>query len=86
MSKLFKSIIIVILFSPLFSLLAEAQKTQYVSDELVINMRSGKGTGFKIIKIVKSGTPLKVLSTDEGYTHAVTPAGVKGWVLSRFFN
>ena len=26
---------------------AQAKKTQYVSDELVINMRSGKGTGFK---------------------------------------
>ncbi|WP_198263689.1 TIGR04211 family SH3 domain-containing protein [sulfur-oxidizing endosymbiont of Gigantopelta aegis] len=57
---------------------------QYVSDELVINMRSGKGNGFKIIKIVKSGTPLTVLEKDAGYTRARTPQGVEGWVLSRF--
>jgi SH3 domain protein len=57
---------------------------KYVSDELVINMRSGKGNGFKIIKIVKSGTPLTVLEQDAGYTRARTPKGVEGWVLSRF--
>ncbi|MCU7833783.1 MAG: TIGR04211 family SH3 domain-containing protein [gamma proteobacterium symbiont of Taylorina sp.] len=84
MSKLLKIIIVVILLTPFFSLLAEAKKTQYVSDELVINMRSGKGTGFKIIKIIKSGTPLTILNSDTGYTHAVTPGGVQGWVLSRF--
>ncbi|MCP3849398.1 MAG: TIGR04211 family SH3 domain-containing protein [Gammaproteobacteria bacterium] len=59
-------------------------KTQYVSDELVINMRSGKGNGYKIIKIVKSGTPLTVLQEDSGYVRARTPQGVEGWVLSRF--
>ncbi len=57
---------------------------QYVSDELVINMRSGKGNGFKIIKIVKSGTPLTILKQDSGYVLARTPEGVEGWVLKRF--
>ncbi len=71
------------LFSLIFSTEAIA-KVQYVSDELVINMRSGKGNGFKIIKIVKSGTPLTILNQDSGYTRARTPQGVEGWVLSRF--
>ena len=89
MSKLSKSIIISIIFSLFFSLFAiartaEAKKTQYVSDTLSINMRSGKGTGFKITKILKSGTPLTILSTDSGYAQVVTPTGVKGWVLTRF--
>lgn len=84
MSKSYTIILISILTSLVFSVLAEARKTQYVSDELVINMRSGKGTGFKIIKIIKSGTALSVLSSDSGYTQVMTPSGVKGWVLSRF--
>ncbi len=63
---------------------AAVAKVQYVSDELVINMRSGKGNGFKIIKIVKSGTPLTILEQNSGYTRAKTPQGVEGWVLSRF--
>ena len=83
MSKSHKSIIITILFSFFCSMQAEA-KTQYVSDELVINMRSGKGTGFKIIKIIKSGTPLTILGSESGYTQAKTPQGIEGWVLSRF--
>ena len=74
---------IITLFSLLFSA-ASVAKVQYVSDELVINMRSGKGNSFKIIKIVKSGTPLSILKQDSGYTRARTPQGVEGWVLSRF--
>ncbi|MCW8930945.1 MAG: TIGR04211 family SH3 domain-containing protein [Gammaproteobacteria bacterium] len=74
---------IITLFSLFFSSVTVA-KVRYVSDELVINMRSGKGNGFKIIKIIKSGTPLTILAEDSGYTHARTPQGVEGWVLSRF--
>lgn len=73
------------LYALLFSAAASA-KVQYVSDELVINMRSGKGNGFKIIKIIKSGTPLTILEQDSGYTRARTPQGVEGWVLSRFLS
>ena len=68
----------------IFTTLPAMAKTKYVSDELVINMRSGKGNSFKIIKIVKSGTPLTILEEDSGYTRARTPQGVEGWVLSRF--
>ena len=59
-------------------------KVKYVSDELVINMRSGKGTGFKIVNIIKSGTALTVLKKDSGYSQVRTPKGKTGWVLSRF--
>jgi len=79
----YKSVFIITLFSLFFSMTVSA-KVQYVSDELVINMRSGKGNSFKIIKIIKSGTPLTILEQDSGYTRAKTPKGVEGWVLSRF--
>lgn len=74
----------IITFSLLSFSTITVAKVQYVSDELVINMRSGKGNGFKIIKIVKSGTPLTILEQASGYTRAKTPKGVEGWVLSRF--
>lgn len=61
-------------------------QTLYVSDQLEINMRSGKGTGYKITKIIKSGTPLTILKQDSGYARARTPQGVEGWVLSRFLS
>lgn len=82
MDFLNKSVLIFALLI-LFSSMATA-KTQYVSDELVINMRSGKDNSYKIIKIIKSGTPLTVLKTSSGYTQVKTPEGVVGWVLSRF--
>ena len=77
-----KSLLLISLF--VFISLPVAASTKYVSDELVINMRSGKGNSFKIIKIIKSGTPLTVLENDSGYTRARTPQGVEGWVLTRF--
>jgi len=81
----YKSLLLAFLSLVLLSLSSTAiAKTQYVSDELVINMRSGKGNGYKIIKIIKSGTPLTVLQEDSGYVQARTPQGVEGWVLSRF--
>lgn len=76
-------VIFIVTISPA---LVTAAETLYVSDELFINMRSGKGNGFKIIKIIKSGTPLTVLAKDSGYTRARTPQGVEGWVLSRFLS
>lgn len=77
-----KSLFLLAVFA--FFTTSVAAQTKYVSDELVINMRSGKGNSFKIIKIIKSGTPLTVLESDSGYTRARTPQGVEGWVLSRF--
>ena len=76
--------LIIIMLLSLTGFTTAYAKTLYVSDQLVINMRSGKGTGYKIIKIIKSGTPLTILEEDSGYARAQTPQGVEGWVLSRF--
>jgi len=61
-------------------------ETRYVSDTLEITMRSGKGTSFGITRMLRSGTPVKVLATDKktGYTQVRTNSGKEGWVLSRF--
>ncbi len=60
-------------------------ETRYVSDRLDIQMRTGKGTKFRILRMLPSGTAVEVLETDKanGYTRVRTPGGVEGWVLSR---
>jgi len=61
-------------------------ETRYVSDSLEITMRSGKGNGYSISRMLSSGTPVEVLEVDKdaGYTRVRTRSGKEGWVLSRY--
>ena len=61
-------------------------ETRYVSDRLEIQMRTGKGTQFRILRMLPSGTALEILEVDQenGYSRVRTPSGVEGWVLSRY--
>jgi SH3 domain protein len=71
----------------LLPILVEAQTTQYVSDHLVITMRSGQGSQYQILKTLPSGTRLEVLETsDTGYTRVRNAEGIEGWVLSRYLS
>jgi SH3 domain protein len=80
-----KKLLIVVCLSSLLSGHALAE-TRYVSDSLEITMRSGKSTSHGIIRMLRSGTRLTVLETDNdsGYSHVRTRDGKTGWVLSRF--
>jgi len=68
------------------ALSASAQaKTQYVSDHLVITVRTGQGAQFQIIKTLESGEHVEVLeTTDTGYTKVKTSDGTEGWVRSQY--
>lgn len=71
----------------LMPLLASAQTTRYVSDELEITMRNGQGVKYGIRKMLKSGAKLDVLETDpNGYSKVRTAEGVEGWVLTRYLS
>ena len=80
-----KNAIIPVFLSLLITGTALAE-TRYVSDNLEITMRSGKGTSYGITRMLRSGTPVDVLDEDEetGYTHVRIKGGKEGWVLSRF--
>lgn len=66
------------------SLSAQAE-TKYVSDHLVITVRTGQGAQFQIIKTLESGTHVNVLETTEtGYTRIKTSDGTEGWVRSQY--
>jgi SH3 domain protein len=80
-----KNVIIPIFLSLLVCGTALAE-TRYVSDNLEITMRSGKGTSYGITRMLRSGTPVEVLEEDKdaGYTQVRVKGGKEGWVLSRF--
>jgi len=59
--------------------------TQYVSDELTITLRTGEGDQYKILKMLKTGTPVEILQ--EGTADHVfvrTSDGTEGWVKKQY--
>lgn len=64
--------------------LASAE-TQYVSDRLIITVRTGQGAQFSIIKTITTGEHVEVLETTEtGYTKVKTSDGTEGWVRTQY--
>ena len=61
-------------------------ETRYVSDELEITLRVGPSIKQRITSMLKSGTPVEILSVDpkSGYSKVRTANGKTGFVLSRF--
>ncbi|MGD8785064.1 MAG: TIGR04211 family SH3 domain-containing protein [Thioalkalispiraceae bacterium] len=61
--------------------------TKYVTDHLIITMRSGQGNQFEIIKTLPSGTRLEILEeTDTGYTMVRLEDGTEGWVRTQYLS
>jgi SH3 domain protein len=60
--------------------------TRYVGDQLVITLRIGKSTEHKIIKTLKTGTPLEVLEEDKTYLKVRTLDGAVGYVLRQYIS
>jgi len=63
-----------------------AGQTLYVSDQLVITVRTGPSTENAIIGNLVSGDPVVVLEndSDSGYARVRTENDTDGWVLSRY--
>ena len=60
-------------------------ETRYVTDQLKITMRSGESPRHRILKMLPSGTPVTVLSTNRetGYSKVRLADGKTGYVLTR---
>lgn len=71
-------------FFLLFAVGAVQAATRYVTDELAITLRTGQGETYKILQMVKSGTPLEVLEVSENYTRVRSPKGIEGWVNNQY--
>ncbi len=59
---------------------------RYISDELWINLRTGPGGDFRILKTLKSGSHLEFIEDDleKKFTKVTTDKGLEGWVPTRF--
>ncbi len=75
-----------VLLLTMISGISAAASVRYVSDQMEITMRRGKGTQYAILRSLPSGLRLEVLETDKtsGYSHVRTPSGKTGWVLTRY--
>lgn len=78
--------IIALLFAFLFIPAIAAAETMYVSDQLVITFRQGRSTEHKILKTLKTGTPVEVLERYEGdnYVKVRLGDGEEGYVLGQY--
>jgi len=59
-------------------------ETRYVSEVREITLRTGPSAEYKIISMVKSGTPMTVLAEQEDWTQVQLGDGKEGWVLAQF--
>ncbi len=61
-------------------------QTLYVSDQLVITVRTGSSTDNAILANLASGDAVEVLQADpeSGYSRVRTESGTEGWVVTRY--
>ena len=59
-------------------------ETRYVTDQLIITLRQGKGNEYKIIKTLKTGTPLEIIEDGDTYLYVRTKEGETGYVLTQY--
>ena len=67
--------------------ISQTSGTRYITDELHVPMRSGKGNEFRILNSgLPSGTKLTLLedAPDEGWSRVRTAAGQEGWVRRQY--
>ena len=69
----------------LIPLSVQAQQTRYVTDNLRIQVRTGQGNDYRILRSIDTGTRVEILQEPEGaHTQVRLPDGTVGWVLSRY--
>lgn len=80
---------LIMLFVLLVSTSQVIADTRYVVDELIITVRSGRTNSHQIVKLLRSGAKIDVLSEleEDGKQYAFIQAGdVTGWVLSQYLS
>lgn len=65
-----------------------ADSVRYVNDHLIITLRAGQGSEYKILKSLPSGTRLELLEQTEGtdFSKVRTADGTEGWVRSWYLS
>jgi len=76
-----RAIVVACALATTFSAMAA---TRYVSDELIINFRSGAGNQYRIVDRLKTGTPVDVRSTQGEWSQVQLHDGRTGWVRTQY--
>lgn len=66
-----------------------AAETMYIDDTLLVPLRSGEGTGFRIVhKGLPSGTAVEIIeeNKESGYSQVKTASGIEGFLPSRYLS
>lgn len=61
-----------------------AAETRYISDYLIVTVRSGKGNQYKILETVPTGTAVEVLEDGQAYVKVITPKGTEGYIRKQY--
>jgi len=75
-----------ILFGFLFLLTASSlyAETRYISDQLIVTVRSGKGNQYKILETLPTSTPVNVVEEDKNYVKVITAKGTEGYIQRHY--
>lgn len=57
---------------------------RYIADTIVVSLREGPGSQFKVIKPLKTGQSFEVLENRNDYLRVRTPEGDEGWIKDQF--
>lgn len=63
-----------------------AAETRWVSDQLPLDLRSGNSNRYRVLKMLKPGTPVTVLKVDReaGFIQVEIPNGTRGWLNNTY--
>ncbi len=76
----------VVFFFCLFTLLSipALAETGYVADELIITLRQGPGNQYKVLRTLKTGTPMEILEKGDNHFRVRIRSGEEGYVLRQY--
>ena len=73
-----------LLMVSLLSVVPAEADTRYVSDQIVITLRRGPGTEYKILKSLPTGAAVEFLEEEDNYLKVRTKDGSEGYVLKQY--
>lgn len=74
-------LVLVALLMPLTQAVAE---TRYVSDQLVVTVRSQKGDKYNILESLMTSSPVEILEEDKTYVKVRTIKGTEGFIRKQY--
>lgn len=61
-------------------------ETRYISDYLIVTVRSGKGTQYKVLETLPTATPVEIIEEDKAYAKVKTPNGTTGYIRQQYLS